>query len=165
MRPLLYVLATLLASCAHAQTVRVVQSDDSGYWQLLVDDEPYFIKGAGGDTQLELLQSLGGNTIRTWGADQLEPRTWPDGRTMSVMDLAHELGLKVCAGFWVEHPSHGFDYDDAEQVEQQLEDIREFVNAWKDHPALLMWGVGNEVAGPDSERVFRELDALAQEFK
>lgn len=165
MRPLLYVLAILLASCAHAQTVRVVQSDDSGYWQLLVDDEPYFIKGAGGDTQLELLQSLGGNTIRTWGADQLEPRTWPDGRTMSVMDLAHELGLKVCAGFWVEHPSHGFDYDDPEQVEEQLEDVREFVNTWKDHPALLMWGVGNEVAGPDSERVFRELDSLAQEFK
>jgi hypothetical protein len=163
-----YLLSILAASCSisvNAQTVRVEQSADSDQWQLLVDGEPYFIRGAGGDTNLELLKSLGGNTIRTWGADQLEPRTWPDGRTLSVMDLAHELELKVCAGFWVEHQSSKFSYDNPEDVDRQLADVHEFIKRWKDHPALLMWGVGNEVAGLEPERVFRELDTLAAIFK
>ena len=165
MRTAWLLICTIFCAACTAQTVTVEQDTDSGFWQLLVDGEPYFIKGAGGDTNLELLAELGGNTIRTWGADQLEPREWPDGRTMSVMDLAVELDLKVCAGFWVEHPNHGFDYDNPEQVSAQLEDIEEFVTKWRDHPALLMWGVGNEVAGPDPVRVFTELDALAAEFK
>lgn len=160
----LLVCALVCSSCT-AQTVSVEQDADSGHWQLYVNGQPYFIKGAGGDTHLELLAQLGGNTIRTWGAEQLEPREWPDGRIMSVMDLADELGLMVCAGFWVEHPNGGFDYDDPEQVAAQLEAIKEFVTKWRDHPALLMWGVGNEVAGPDPARVFKELDYLAAEFK
>jgi len=145
--------------------VRIEQSDKSGRWELLVNDAPYFVNGAGGDHHLELLASLGGNTIRTWGADQLEPRVWSDGREMSLLDRAHELGLKVCAGYWVEHPNSGFDYDDPAQVEKQLEDVRAFVSKWKDHPALLMWGVGNEVAGPDMARVFRELNSISAEIK
>ena len=99
MRAAWLLICTIFCAACTAQTVTVEQDADSGFWQLLVDGEPYFIKGAGGDTNLELLAELGGNTIRTWGADQLEPREWPDGRTMSVMDLAEELGLKVCAGF------------------------------------------------------------------
>ncbi len=165
MRTVCLLVCALVCTACSAQTVTVEQDADSGHWQLYVDGQPYFIKGAGGDTNLELLAELGGNTIRTWGADQLVPREWPDGRTMSVMDLAEELGLMVCAGYWVEHPNGGFDYDDPEQVAAQLKDIEEFVTKWRDHPALLMWGVGNEVAGPDAARVFRELDKLAAEFK
>lgn len=154
-----------LTTSATAQTVRVEKSGETGFWEILVEGEPYFVRGAGGDKNLELLASLGGNTIRTWGADQLEPREWPDGRVMSVLDRAHELGIKVCAGYWVEHPAHGFDYDDAARVDEQLEEIRAFVTKWKDHPALLMWGVGNEVAGPDMARVFRELNTISAEIK
>lgn len=155
----------LITTSATAQTVRVEQDAETGFWQLLVSDRPYFVHGAGGDKHLELLASLGGNTIRTWGADQLEPREWPDGRVISVMDRAHELGLKVCVGYWVEHPAHGFNYDDPIAAQKQLNDIRAFVNKWKDHPALLMWGVGNEVAGPDMARVFRELNSISREIK
>lgn len=154
-----------LTTSATAQSVRVEKSGETGFWEILVEGEPYFVRGAGGDKNLELLASLGGNTIRTWGADQLEPREWPDGRVMSVLDRAHELGIKVCAGYWVEHPAHGFDYDDATRVDEQLEEIRAFVTKWKDHPALLMWGVGNEVAGPDMARVFRELNTISAEIK
>ncbi len=165
MRRFLVAIAAFGPACTQAQTVRIEHSDESGQWELLVDDAPYFVNGAGGDKHLELLASLGGNTIRTWGADQLEPRVWPDGREMSLLDRADELGLKVCAGYWVEHPSSGFNYDDPAQVEQQLKDVRTFVNRWKDHPALLMWGVGNEVAGPDMARVFRELNSISAEIK
>ncbi|MGP1272471.1 MAG: glycoside hydrolase family 2 TIM barrel-domain containing protein [Phycisphaerales bacterium] len=148
--------------------VEVVQIEEG--WHLLRGGEPYFVRGAGGDKNMELLAELGGNSIRTWGADQLEPREWPDGRIMSVMDRAHELGLSVAAGFWVEHLEGGYipgkvDYDDPQQVEAQIEATRAFAHRWKDHPALLVWGVGNEVVGDDRPRAFIELNRIAKAIK
>ncbi|MEO0512617.1 MAG: glycoside hydrolase family 2 TIM barrel-domain containing protein [Planctomycetota bacterium] len=148
--------------------VEVVETDNG--WRLLRGGEPYYIHGAGGDDHLELLNDLGGNSIRTWGAEQLEPREWPDGRVMSLPDRAHELGLTICAGFWVQHPSGGyitggFDYDNEEQVQGQIDEARKFVRKWKDHPAILMWGVGNEATGSDNRRAFIELERIAKVFK
>ena len=40
---------------------------------------------------------------------------------------------------------HGFDYNDPVVVQQQLNDVRQQVIALKDHPALLIWGIGNEL--------------------
>ncbi|MEM1072190.1 MAG: glycoside hydrolase family 2 TIM barrel-domain containing protein [Planctomycetota bacterium] len=159
-----------VSSSARAQAIPVtVEKTDAGY-RLLRGGEPYYVKGAGGTRHLELLVESGGNSIRTWGADQLEPVTWPDGRTMSLMDRAHELGLTVCAGFWIDHMPGGFkpgtlDYDDPAQVEAQLERARAFAREWKDHPALLIWGVGNEVAGDDRVRAFQELNRVAKAIK
>jgi hypothetical protein len=48
-------------------------------------------------------------------------------------------------GLWVGHERHGFDYNDAELVARQLEHFRTIVSDLKGHPALLLWGVGNEV--------------------
>lgn len=48
-------------------------------------------------------------------------------------------------GLDVARERHGFDYDDKAAVTQQLIMIREDVLALKDHPALLMWGIGNEL--------------------
>ncbi|MEO0482413.1 MAG: glycoside hydrolase family 2 TIM barrel-domain containing protein [Planctomycetota bacterium] len=149
---------------AQAVPVELVETDD-GY-QLLRGGEPYFIRGGGGANHLELLAASGGNSFRTWGHEELEPRRWPDGRVASVLDIAHELGLTVCAGFWVRHPRHGFDYSDEEAVEQQIEDAVEFVNKWKHHPAILMWGVGNEVALDGNHApVFKEIDRIAAAVK
>jgi len=39
---------------------------------------------------------------------------------------------------------HGFDYDDEEAVAAQLAYAREEVLKYKDHPALLVWAIGNE---------------------
>lgn len=97
--------------------------------------EPYTILGVGGTSDLELLAAHGGNTIRTWGADGIEP----------IMDQAHELGLSVVVGIWLEHERHGFDYSDPEVKQEQLDDVERSVRQFRDHPALLAWGVGNEV--------------------
>ncbi|MEM8756715.1 MAG: glycoside hydrolase family 2 TIM barrel-domain containing protein [Planctomycetota bacterium] len=147
-----------------------VERTDDGV-RLLRGGTPYFIKGAGGDSHLEMLVAAGGNSIRTWGADQLEPREWPDGRVMSLMDRAHELGLTVTAGFWVQHlpggfkAGEGFDYDNPDDVQRQLDAAREFALKWKDHPALLMWGVGNEAMGDDRVRSMQEINRVAAVFK
>ena len=97
--------------------------------------EPYYIKGAGGDTHLEELVEAGGNSIRTWSADGAQ----------EVLDRAHAHGLTVMFGLWVQHERHGYDYDNKAANRSQLDYFTSVVKKYKDHPALLMWSIGNEV--------------------
>ena len=60
---------------------------------------------------------------------------------------ASALGLSVTVGIWLGHERHGFDYDDETQVRKQLERARQAVLRYKDHPAVLLWGIGNEMEG------------------
>ena len=132
--------------------------------------ERYEIKGAGGTDYLKLLAASGANSIRTWGQPDLEPREWPDGRTMGLLDRAHELGLTVTAGFWIPHfpggyQGGGFDYDDEAAVERLIDEARSFAHKWKDHPALLAWGVGNEPLGTDRPRALKFINRVAKAMK
>ena len=127
-------------------------------WQLLRGGEPYFIKGAGGSGSLELLAASGGNSIRTWSTDGAG----------EILDEAHALGLTVTVGIWLGHERHGFDYDDEDQVREQLERAREAVLRYKDHPALLLWGVGNEMEGfedGDNPAVWKAVNDVAAMIK
>jgi len=116
-----------------AVPVELRQGPD-GSWQMLRGGEPYYIRGVGGQTHLERAVAIGANSIRTWGA----------GDAIAVLDRAHELGLTVTFGLWAGQERQGFDYGDANAVRAQLEQFREVVRAYKDHPAILMWGLGNE---------------------
>ncbi len=80
-----------------------------------------------------------------------------------VLDEAQRLGLKVVMGLWVEHPRHGFDYADAKAVQAQETALLDFVARHRNHPALLAWGVGNEVetGAADPLPLWREIDRLA----
>ena len=109
---------------------------ENGSFQLYRGDEPYYINGAGGGGHLELLASVGGNSIRRWS-------TGPD--TMNLLDKAHSLGISVCLGLNMGKERHGFDYDDEDAVASQLARMRGKVLKYKDHPAVLMWGIGNEL--------------------
>lgn len=164
---LIAAIALTLCTVAFAAPVRVelIRTDDG--FQLLRGGEPYFIKGGGGTDHLDVLAEAGGNSFRTWGHDQFEQRhTLPDGSQGNILDLAHAHGLTVCVGFWMEHPRHGFSYENADDVREQMDEALEFVRAHKDHPAVLMWGVGNEVALSDSpEAVFGAINELAREIK
>ena len=113
--------------------VEIVQ--DGRSWTMLRDGEPYVVLGAGGQDHLERLVEAGGNSIRTWDAEGIGP----------LLDRAQELGLTVTAGIWLQHARHGFDYSDPASRQAQLDRVRRLVLEHKDHPALLMWGVGNEV--------------------
>ncbi|MBT8101011.1 MAG: hypothetical protein KJO82_14750 [Gammaproteobacteria bacterium] len=114
-------------------------------WQLFRGGEPYFIKGAGGVDSLAALAAAGGNSIRTWDAENVRG----DDDVGVLLDEAHALGLTVAVGIWLAHERHGFDYDDPEQVAKQLERARAIVERYKDHPAVLLWGLGNEMEGFD----------------
>lgn len=124
----------LLPCKLHAQVRKVTITKESSKWQLRVNNEPFYIRGAGGTVQMDAVIACGGNTIRTWGIENAQ----------TILDQAEKKGLKVMLGLWVQHERHGFDYNDPEKIKNQLEGFRIAVRKYKDHPALLMWGVGNE---------------------
>ncbi len=111
-----------------------VSKTDSSY-QLLRNGQPYFIRGAGGGSYPSRIAAYGGNSIRTWGSK--------DGQKM--LDSATKYGLTVLMGLDVARERHGFNYDDTVAVNKQLESLRSEVMKFKDHPALLAWGIGNEL--------------------
>jgi hypothetical protein len=114
--------------------VEVRQTD--GHWQLFVNHRPFFIKGAGLDGgDEEKLAAHGGNSLRTWSTK--------DGQ--QVLDLARKNGLYVTLGLDVSRERHGFDYSAPRAVARQLAEIKAQVLRFKDHPALLMWDIGNEL--------------------
>lgn len=97
--------------------------------------KPYFVNGAGGTNKMEEVKAKGGNSIRTWTT----------GGGKAILDQADKLGLTVTMGLNVARERHGFNYDDAAAVKKQLEQLRMEVRKYKDHPALLAWGIGNEL--------------------
>ena len=130
----------LLSNFAAGEPVPVeLRQTDEG-WQLLRGGEPFLIRGAGGSGSMAELAAAGANSIRTWSIDGAS----------DILDEAHRHGLTVTVGIWLGHERHGFDYRDPDQVEAQLQTVREAVLAHRDHPALLMWGIGNEMEGFES---------------
>ena len=106
---LLFSILAIPSLSAQAIKVEIVKKGES--WQLLRDGQAYYIKGAGGKTELKTLVEIGGNSFRTWSAD--------DG--LKILDEAHNLGLTVMMGLWVQHERHGFDYNNEEAVQKQLD--------------------------------------------
>lgn len=143
-------LAGAMASPGGAAEVRTSGHD------ILLDGKPFTVKGAAGTRQLRLLAGLGANTIRTYGAEEAE-----------VLDRAQAAGLKVILGFWLEHPRRGVDYRDESFVKAQLAKLEQFVRQHRDHPALLMWGIGNEVEAElaDDSQVWPGIERAARLVK
>ena len=135
--------------------VEVVKTSQG--WSLLRGGKPYFVRGAGWGTPLDSVSDAGGNTIRTWGVDSTTP---------GLLDAAHARGLTVLLGLWMQHPRDGFDYTDLEAVAAQETALLQQAISFKDHPALLAWGVGNEVEiQDDSGPVWRAIGSLATALK
>jgi len=130
-----------------------------GEYELVRDGAAFFVRGAGGTTNLEALAAFGGNAIRTWDSEGID----------DLMNEAHRLGIAVQAGIWLEHERHGYDYNDPAVKKAQLAKVRRLVLRYRNHPALLTWGVGNEVelggsmdtallAIEEAARLIKELD-------
>ncbi|MFE6286123.1 discoidin domain-containing protein [Streptomyces sp. NPDC057877] len=119
-----------------------------GDWQLTVGGQPYTVKGltwgpavADAATYLPDVKSMGVNTIRTWGTD---------ASTKPLLDTAAANGVKVINGFWLQPgggPGSGgcVNYvTDTTYKDNMLTEFTRWVEAYRTHPATLMWNVGNE---------------------
>jgi hypothetical protein len=128
-------------------------------FQMLRGGHPYFIKGGGGTSNFSTLASYGGNSVRTWGTQNAQ----------AILDSAYKNGLTVMLGLNVTAERHGFNYSDPAAVKKQFDKVKADVLKYKDHPALLTWGIGNELnlfyknpavwdAVNDIAKMIRELD-------
>ncbi|WP_404308528.1 glycoside hydrolase family 2 TIM barrel-domain containing protein [Neorhodopirellula lusitana] len=160
---LLY-LGSAMTEIGNATEVTIDQ-DSQGNFVLKRSGEPFFIRGAGGTDHLTELVENGGNSIRTWGIESLDKQV--DGKPL--LDRCQELGIAVCVGLWIQHERHGFDYTDQASLMKQRKMVRDAVQKHKDHPAVLMWGLGNEMEGPSSDEdvphIWKELNELAAIIK
>lgn len=125
----------IVAQTLFGQAIPVTLETIDGVPTLVREGKPYYIKGAGGQEHLDLVVQLGGNSIRTWSIDD----------TRKVLDDAHARGLTVMVGMWVGHERHGFDYNNQAAIRRQYDRFEAAVKELKDHPAVLLWGIGNEV--------------------
>lgn len=131
----LIILIGFLMNCQTSKMSQVeIKKIENGY-ELYRNGKPYFIKGAGIESHYKVLAESGGNSIRVWGIDQ-----WDE-----AFKVAEKYNLTVCAGMWLEQERQGFDYSDQDTVNAQFESLKSLILKYKDHPALLMWGVGNEL--------------------
>ncbi|QFZ78276.1 hypothetical protein GFH48_37750 [Streptomyces fagopyri] len=141
-------LVALPGPSAHAAATVVKVTGGQGNWQLTVNGSPYQIKGltwgpavADADRYMPDLQSMGVNTIRTWGTD---------ASSKPLFDSAAAHGVKVIAGFWLQPgggPGSGgcVNYlTDTAYKNQVLNEFPQWAATYKDNPGVLMWNVGNE---------------------
>jgi len=132
-----------------AQTT-ISKTDDN--WNLMIDGKPFDIKGAtfgyvndvdNYKTYFEDLKFLGVNTIRLWATNE---------STGKLLDVADSYGIKVMVGIWMRHGRPGMEDDDSfnylkdkEGMEAMYTNAIKTVETYKNHPAVLTWGIGNEV--------------------
>lgn len=114
----------------HAQQVKIVHKKDN--WQLLVNNKPFFIKGVVGNSWPEKIHLYGGNSTRV-------------GWKKEGLDEAYKLGLNTLVNLPAGAERNGFDYNDTAAVRKQTERMVRIVKETKDHPAVLMWSIGNEL--------------------
>ena len=138
--------------------VKVELRSVAGRYELYIDHHPFYIKGAGLEFgSQEKLAEHGGNSFRTW--------TTENGREtgQQVLDRAMSNGLYVTMGLNVARQRHGFDYDDSAAVARQLERIKGEVVKFKDHPALIIWAIGNELnLGADNPKVWDAVNDISK---
>jgi hypothetical protein len=103
------------------------------------------IQGVCGDRDLERLATLGVNTVRGYTLGTPE-------EMRKKLDHAHRLGLKMIVSEWMPHQGRNtnkeglfWDFDYNVKGDQMVESLIRRVEGIGDHPALLMWGLGNEV--------------------
>ena len=134
-----------------AVPVKVVH--EGGRYRLFRGGTPYEIRGAGLAGNIEALAEHGGNSFRTWSTNDAG----------KVLDEALRLGLTVALCIDIGRERQGFDYDDERAVAAQLEFARGEVLKYRDHPALLLWIIGNEPNLQfENAKVFDAIDGISR---
>jgi hypothetical protein len=132
-----------------------VTTNSSGNFELQRNGVPYYIKGAGAKDHFDLLVKSGANSIRVWSTNN-----------KALLDSAYQHDLTVTLGLYVRPERSGMDYNNEYAVKGQIEQLKNEVLKYKDHPALLVWGIGNEVDLRYSNfKVWETIEILAKFIK
>ena len=151
---LIFLLTCSITAQSQVNKVEVIKNS-YGNFELQRNGKPYYIKGAGAKDHFDLLVKSGANSIRIWSTNNKE-----------LLDSAHKHNLTVTLGLHVRPERSGMDYDDEYAVKGQIEYLKNEVLKYKDHPALLVWGIGNEVDLRYSNfKVWETIEILAKFIK
>lgn len=138
--------------------VTLKQNADGG-WQLFRAGKPFYVQGVGTEDDITGMAAAGANSQRIWGVNQ---------DTTKLLDAAHAQGLTVAVGLWLNHERHGMDYENFDMVTAQVEKTVASVRKFKNHPAVLVWGLGNEMEIPasgDNPAVWLQVEHIAKLIK
>ena len=165
MRYLLLVITvlSLMTACSSEpdnalSPIKVEIAKTANGYQLLRGGEPYTVRGAGmARNDVERFAAAGGNSIRNWNSQQ------PGQDTRELLDAAHAHGVTVALSLAMVPERRGFDYDDPVAVAEQLAVMREEVLKYRDHPAVLVWVIGNELNHDyENPRVYDAVNDVAE---
>ena len=116
----------------------------------LRDGQPYYIKGVGGQTRLDIAEQCGANSTRTW----------TEGDASAVLDKAKALGMTATIGVWLDH--NGGQYKNEGYKAQMRQVVAQLVARAKNHPAMLIYALGNETnSGADTPEAWAFINELA----
>ncbi|MET6989847.1 glycoside hydrolase family 2 TIM barrel-domain containing protein [Sediminicola arcticus] len=115
-----------------------IDRTDHGF-QLIRNKNLFVIQGASGNSHLKELADIGGNTIRLYDTINLA----------NYLNEAQKNGLAVI----VDIPIPGYNknynaYEDENHNKLLKQKIKSLITEHKNHPALLMWNLGNEIGYP-----------------
>lgn len=138
-----FVVIVLFASCTrNAQhdtaTVHIKKNGDN--YELYRNGELFEIKGCSGNMFFRELKEAGANTVRLYDTVNLK----------SKLDLLHKEGLAVVVTIPIlRYNDSDTIYSNSLEVEKNGDNIRNFINKHKSHPAILYWILGNEINYPN----------------
>jgi hypothetical protein len=115
-----------------------IKKIEKGY-QLIRNGKPFYIQGAGGNAYLKELADFGGNTIRLYDTTNI----------MQILNEAQKNNIAVIVDISLPQYSKKYKYysnEDSTNILKQK--VKILVHKIKDHPALLMWNLGNELYYP-----------------
>jgi hypothetical protein len=106
-------------------------------FELVRNGNPFYIKGVAGDSNFQELAERGGNTVRLYDTIDIQ----------SKLDEALKHGLAVIVDIPVPPYSNQYLLDE-EETELLKGKIGNLVKRYKNHGAILMWNLGNELNYP-----------------
>ena len=123
-------------------------------YQLFRNGKPFYIQGAGGDSHFKELAEIGGNTIRLYDTINLS----------EALNEAQRNNLAVIVD--IPLPRFNTQYNPylAEENNRILkENLKSTIQKYKNHPAVLIWNLGNELQYPivfPKNRIIQNFDDL-----
>ena len=128
----IFLVFSALSLSAQTKKVFIEKFPEADGFRLTVNNIEYFVKGAVGEDYLQKLKDYGGNSIRV-------------GHNLQTLNKANQLGLTALVGLPVIAERDGMNYDDPVAVQKQHTQVIDIVKKLKNHPAVLMWALGNEL--------------------
>jgi hypothetical protein len=114
-----------------------IKNTEKGF-QFYRNGKPFYIKGASGNSHLRELAEIGGNTIRVY--DTINIR--------QILNEAQKYNLAVIIDIYLPKYNANDRYKNEGNISILKQNIKELVIKYRNHPALLMWNLGNELKYP-----------------